>query len=73
MRGGLVIGFFARGQKHGFSPFFGTFFKFFGKPDNFSKIFPTRFTCITKLQDHAKNQNKWMNGSQDMRTDGLTD
>ena len=68
-----MIGFFARVQKPRFSPFFGTFFKFFGKPDIFSKMFLTRFTWITKLQHHAKNQKKWMNGSPDMKTDGLTD
>ena len=67
-----MIGFFVRVQKPGFSPFFGTFFKFFGKPDIFSKNFLTRFTWNKKLQHHAKNQNKWMNGSSDMKADGQT-
>ena len=53
-------------KKDRFSPFFGTFFKFFGKPDFFPKIFLTRFTWNKKLHHHAKNQKKLMNRSPDV-------
>ena len=68
-----MTGFRENSEKPPFSPFFGTFFKFFGKPDFFSKIRLSRFTRNTKLQLHAKNQKKLMNGSPDMKTDGRTD
>ena len=66
------VRFSSKVQKPPFSPFFGTFFNIFGKPDFFLKIRFSRFTRNTKLQLHAKNQKKLMNGSPDMKTDGHT-
>ena len=70
-----MTGFRENFEKPGFSPFFGTFFKFFGTPDIFSKMFLTSFSWNIKLNHPAKNQNKRMNGSPDdnRRTDGRTD